>query len=97
MKPVTCPHCGTKFTPERRQRITQKYLAQQIGINYNLFNQYYRGRQAPKWQTAKKIADVLGLDPVEVVEDCSAALRKVLGKEEATTCQEETDGTESHG
>ena len=46
--------------------LSQRELAERLGVSYTVISQYERGIRNPKIETLSKIAEALGVDPVEI-------------------------------
>lgn len=47
--------------------VTQRELAERLGIFYQQISQYERGERNPKYETVEKIADALGISVEELI------------------------------
>ena len=58
---------GERIKAARKQRgMTQRELAQKVGISVNSLSRYETGERQPNIETLSKIAEALGVDPVEI-------------------------------
>ena len=69
------------------QGLTQKALADKMGVTPVLISQYENGKRNPKIETLRKIADALGMSVTDLVG--SDNMRIVLLSEEACSLEEE--------
>ena len=49
--------------------IKQKWLADQLGKSYNMVNSYVQNRQQPRLEVLYRIAEVLQVNPKDLLED----------------------------
>lgn len=52
----------------RRARIKQGDLARRIGVSQPTLYAWEKGSRTPPWEQAKVLAEVLSMDPVDIVE-----------------------------
>ena len=49
--------------------IKQKWLAEKLGKSYNMVNGYVRNRQQPKLEILFEIAEILEVNPKDLLKD----------------------------
>jgi transcriptional regulator with XRE-family HTH domain len=52
----------------KEQGRTQRWLASRIGKSYNMTNGYVQNRHQPRLEVLFEIADVLGVNPKELIK-----------------------------
>jgi len=52
----------------KNQGRTQKWLSENLGKSYNMVNSYVKNRRQPSLETLYKIAELLDVDPAELLE-----------------------------
>ena len=50
----------------KRKGLTQKQLAEKMGVTETYISQYERGLRQPKPETVKRIADALGIEEISI-------------------------------
>lgn len=61
---------GEKIKKIRKEKaLSQKYLANKLGITPVMISQYENGKRKPKFETLRKIADVLEVDVMEFMQE----------------------------
>jgi transcriptional regulator with XRE-family HTH domain len=61
------------------RKLTQEELAHRISLTVGQLSKIERGLVSPRWATVTRIAEGLGLKPVELAERIEAAQRKTDG------------------
>jgi transcriptional regulator with XRE-family HTH domain len=49
--------------------IKQTWLAEKLGKSYNMVNGYVQNRQQPRLEVLYKIAEILNVDPKDLLKD----------------------------
>ncbi len=53
----------------KEKHITQTWLAQKLGKSYNMVNAYAQNRRQPSIEVLYKIAEILEVQPSELLQD----------------------------
>ena len=60
---------GDRIRALRKEKgLTQKELAQKLGVSASMIGQYETSVRKPKFETVEKIADALGVNTMEIVD-----------------------------
>ncbi len=51
------------------KRIKQKWLAEKLGKSYNMLNAYVQNRQQPKLEILFEIAEILDVNPKDLIKE----------------------------
>lgn len=65
--------------------LTQKEVAQKMGVSVQSYSQYETGKRTPTRKTLDKIAEALGCDPSEIADDFIVNAKKIQGIAESTS------------
>lgn len=65
----------------KKQGLTQKELAEKLGVSYTVISQYERGIRYPKLETIKKIVDALNIPIKDIIDDDMLEIEKELSDE----------------
>lgn len=52
----------------KEKRVTQTWLAGELGKSYNMVNAYVQNRQQPRLEVLYKIAEILNVEPRELLQ-----------------------------
>ncbi|MBT3178044.1 MAG: helix-turn-helix transcriptional regulator [Desulfobacula sp.] len=62
------------------KKLTQTFIAQQIGVSSAYVNYLVNCKKRPNWQTAKKLAEVTKTDPILWLEGTSDEIKQALSQ-----------------
>lgn len=63
---------GQRLKALRDGRMTQEELARQVGVSWVTVSRWERGEHEPPLQMLRRIADALGVQPSELLEEQAA-------------------------
>jgi len=67
------------------KKLTQTFIAQQIGVSSAYINYLVNCKKRPNWQTAKKLAEVTKTNPILWLEGTPTQIKQALSQSNSET------------